>query len=43
MPFQDLRPQTVRRTPDEMLKHLQSFNLDLKFSASVAMLDFPIS
>lgn len=35
MPFQDLRPQTVRRTPDELLKHLQTFNLDLKFSAGV--------
>jgi xylose isomerase len=35
MPFQDLRPQAVRRTPDELLKHLQTFSLDLKFSAGV--------
>lgn len=35
MPFKDLRPQAVRHTPDELLKHLQTFNLDLKFSAGV--------
>ncbi len=35
MPFIDLRPQARRRTPEEMLKHLQSFELDLKFSAGV--------
>jgi xylose isomerase len=35
MPLKDLRPQTVRRTPDELLKHLQAFTLDLKFSAGV--------
>jgi xylose isomerase len=35
MPVIDLRPQAVRRTPDELLKHLQGFNLELKFSAGV--------
>ncbi|MBS0198704.1 MAG: xylose isomerase [Planctomycetes bacterium] len=35
MPFADLRPQTVRRTPEQMLAHLKSFELDLKFSAGV--------
>lgn len=33
MPFVDLRSQARRRTPDEMLQHLRSFELDLKFSA----------
>jgi len=31
----DLRSQATRRTPDEMLKHLKTFNLELKFSAGV--------
>ena len=35
MPLADLRPQATRRTPEEMLVHLQSFELDLKFSAGV--------
>ncbi|MEW6252929.1 MAG: TIM barrel protein [Planctomycetota bacterium] len=35
MPFVDLRPQAARRNPQEMLKHLQSFSLDLKFSAGI--------
>jgi xylose isomerase len=35
MPFTDLRPQAVRRTPDELLKHLKSFELNLKFSAGI--------
>ncbi len=35
MPLADLRPQAVRRTPDQMLAHLQSFELDLKFSAGI--------
>jgi len=35
MGLPDLRTQATRRTPDEMLKHLQSFELDLKFSAGV--------
>lgn len=33
--LRDLRPQTKRRTPDELVQHLQSFELDLKFSAGV--------
>jgi xylose isomerase len=35
MPRADLRPQTIRRTPQQMLAHLQSFNLDLKYSAGI--------
>lgn len=35
MPLVDLRPQTSRRAPPEMLKHLQTFEIDLKFSAGV--------
>ena len=35
MPLIDLRYQARRRTPDEMLQHLRSFDLDLKFSAGV--------
>lgn len=31
----DLRAQAVRRDPQELLKHLQSFTLDLKFSAGI--------
>src|SRR5690554_4164075 len=31
----DLRPQAQRRNPDELLRHLQSFQLDLKFSAGL--------
>ncbi len=35
MPFVDLRPQAIRRDPPQLLKHLQSFELDLKFSAGI--------
>jgi xylose isomerase len=35
MPFRDLRGQTTRRTPEEMIAHLNDFKLDLKFSAGV--------
>lgn len=35
MPFVDLRPQAIRRTPEEMLEHLNTFELDLKFSAGI--------
>lgn len=35
MPLADLRPQTTRRTPDELVKHLKSFELELKFSAGI--------
>ena len=31
----DLRPQSKRRNPNQMLVHLKSFNLELKFSAGV--------
>jgi xylose isomerase len=31
----DLRTQATRRTPEEMLKHLHTFELDLKFSAGI--------
>lgn len=31
----DLRPQAIRRTPEEMVRHLKSFELDLKFSAGL--------
>lgn len=35
MAFIDLRPQSLRRTPEEMVKHLSTFNLDLKFSCGI--------
>ena len=35
MPLVDLRSQATRRTPDDMLKHLQTFELELKFSAGI--------
>ncbi len=35
MPMLDLRSQAMRRTTAEMHAHLQSFNLDLKFSAGI--------
>src|SRR5438477_8834387 len=35
MSVPDLRPQARRRTPDELVQHLQSFELDLKFSAGI--------
>lgn len=35
MPLQDLRPQQTRRTPEEMIAHLQSFELAPKFSAGI--------
>ena len=31
----DLRDQAKRRTPEELIQHLQTFELDLKFSAGV--------
>ena len=33
--FQDLRSQVVVRTGDELVKHLQTFRLDLKITAGV--------
>ena len=35
MAIADLRSQAVRRTVEEMLEHLESFELELKFSAGV--------
>ncbi len=35
MPLLDLRSQATRRNTAEMLAHLQSFHLDLKFSAGI--------
>ena len=35
MAFRDLRQQAARRSPDELLKHLKSFELELKFSAGI--------
>ncbi|MGB8648504.1 MAG: TIM barrel protein [Anaerolineae bacterium] len=35
MPFVDHRTQAVRRTTEEFLAHMQSFRLDLKFSAGI--------
>jgi xylose isomerase len=35
MPLQDLRPQAARRSPEELLKHLHSFDLEPKFSAGI--------
>lgn len=35
MALPDLRSQALRRTPEEMLAHLQSFALELKFSAGI--------
>ena len=35
MALADLRSQAVRRTMEEMLEHLESFELELKFSAGV--------
>ncbi len=35
MELRDLRPQAERRTPEEMVEHLNSFELDLKFSAGI--------
>ena len=35
MALTDLRSQAARRTAEEMLEHLKSFELELKFSAGV--------
>ncbi len=35
MPLIDLRDQATRRSPGELVRHLESFELDLKFSAGV--------
>ena len=43
MSLRDLRPQALRRSPDDLLKHMQSFDLDLKFSAGVWFFSPPAS
>ncbi len=43
MPIADLRPQAVRRSPDDLLRHLRSFRLDLRFSAGVWFFSPPAS
>lgn len=35
MPLADLRPQAIRRTPDQVLAHLKSFSLDLRLTAGI--------
>lgn len=35
MPFLDLRHQADRRTPDDLVRHLESFELTLRFSAGI--------
>lgn len=35
MALQDLRPQAIRRTPEELVQHLKHFELDLRFSAGI--------
>ncbi len=43
MALPDLRSQAVRRTPDQLLDHLASFELDLKFSAGIWFFSPPFS
>ena len=43
MSLRDLRSQAQRRTPDELVAHLKSFDLDLKFSAGVWFFSPPAS
>ncbi|MBW3625266.1 MAG: TIM barrel protein, partial [Armatimonadetes bacterium] len=35
MPLQDIRPQATQRSPQELIDHLNHFNLDLKFTVGV--------
>ena len=35
MALRDLRSQETARTPDDLIRHMQSFNLELKFSAGI--------
>ena len=35
MPLADLRPQALRRTPEQMRAHLRSFRLEPRFSAGI--------
>ncbi len=43
MALPDLRPQSARRTRQEMLAHLESFELDLRFSAGIWYFSPPFS
>jgi xylose isomerase len=43
MSLPDLRPQAQRRTPEQTLEHLRSFELDLKFSAGIWYFSPPFS
>ncbi|MEA2573882.1 MAG: xylose isomerase [Chloroflexia bacterium] len=43
MSLPDLRSQAVRRTPEELVTHLNSFEIDLKFSAGVWFFSPPAS
>ncbi|HMA34924.1 MAG TPA: xylose isomerase, partial [Chloroflexia bacterium] len=43
MSLRDLRPQAQRRTPAELVAHLQSFSVDLKFSAGIWYFSPPAS
>lgn len=43
MPLADLRPQAVRRTPQEMLAHLRSFEMRPRFSAGIWYFSPPAS
>src|SRR5262245_792850 len=43
MAIHDLRPQAVRRSPQQMLDHLRGFELDLKFSAVIWYFSPPFS
>lgn len=42
MAFADLRPQAKRRTLQEQVQHLKSFNLELKFSAGIWFFSPPL-
>ncbi|MBC7242142.1 MAG: TIM barrel protein [Anaerolineae bacterium] len=35
MAFRDCRSQALRRSPEDLLRHMQDFHLDLKFSAGI--------
>ena len=43
MSIPDLRNQAVRRTPDELLEHLKTFELKLEFSAGIWFFSPPFS
>ncbi len=43
MALPDLRSQAARRTPDQLLDHLKTFELDLKFSAGIWFFSPPFS